>query len=169
MGRHPHFVHPAPDYVSGTNRRPATRHSATRTMTAAVTQVFVYGSLLSGLHNHRLLDDAVFIRAASTGPGFRLFDLGPHPGAVLAGGAQPSDSGSGYAIHGEVYDVSEAILARLDALEEHPNYYRREVIELPSGASAWIYLLPQAPSGVPEVTSGDWRTYLARRPRHSGD
>jgi gamma-glutamylcyclotransferase (GGCT)/AIG2-like uncharacterized protein YtfP len=74
-------------------------------------RVLVYGSLLLGEPNHRILSRATLVGAARTKAGFTLYDLGAFPGMV-AGGDD--------AILGEVYEVDAATLARLDALESHP-------------------------------------------------
>ena len=49
--------------------------------------LFVYGSLLSGLHNHSLLDneEATLLGEATTPPEFSLLDLGSYPGLSLDG------------------------------------------------------------------------------------
>jgi len=73
-------------------------------------RVFVYGTLLSGEPNHRLLADAELVGAARTEPDFDLVSLGAFP-AMIAGGAT--------AIAGEVYEVDRPTLDALDRLEGH--------------------------------------------------
>ena len=115
----------------------------------ATTRVFVYGSLLSGEANHRLLARARRVGEARTAPGFALHDLGAYP-AMVAGGAR--------AVAGQVYDVDAKTLARLDVLEGHPRYYRRAAIALADGTSAETYLLTHAQvEGRPLIASGNWR------------
>lgn len=80
--------------------------------------VFVYGSLMRGFGNHGLLESSAFISEA-TAEGLRLYTLGAFP-AVLSG-----DDGDS-PVRGEVYSVDDETLARLDRLEGHPNFYRRE-------------------------------------------
>jgi len=115
----------------------------------ARTRVMVYGTLLSGEPNHRVLEGARFIARAQTPPSFRMYDLGGCP-AVTTGGDT---------IHGEVYDVDERTLARLDRLEVHPTLYRRTRIHLADGSRAEIYLLASMGriEGRPVIASGDWR------------
>lgn len=115
----------------------------------ATTRVFVYGSLLSGEPNHRVLASARRIGEARTAPGFALHDLGAYP-AMIEGGA--------HAVAGEVYEVDAKTLARLDILEGHPRYYRRAAITLADGSSAETYLLtPAQVEGRPLIASGNWR------------
>ncbi len=127
-------------------------HADTRsTPVLSRTRVFVYGTLLSGEPNHRLLVGAKarFVAEARTKPRFELRDLGAYP-AMVDGGAQ--------AIAGEVYEVDEATLLALDQLEGHPRFYQRTRIDLEDGASAEAYLLrPDQAEGRPMIDSGNWR------------
>jgi len=112
-------------------------------------RVFVYGTLLQGEANHRLLRDARLIRPARTPAEFDLLHLGGFP-AMARGGRT--------AVRGEIYDVDRNLLRRLDRLEGHPHFYRRERIELEGGDSALAYLLNGAQIvGYPRIASGDWR------------
>jgi gamma-glutamylaminecyclotransferase len=114
-----------------------------------VITIFVYGSLLSGERNHRVLEGARLIGEARTAPSFSLHDLGSYP-AMVADGT--------YAIVGELYEVDEPTLARLDTFEGHPSYYERCTIRLENGGTAETYLLPRDQAGrAPLIASGDWR------------
>jgi len=118
-------------------------------MRCPATRVFVYGTLMQGEANHRLLADAQFLGEARTAPGFTLHDLGAFPAMV---------PGSGQAVEGEVYAVSAETLARLDRLEGHPRFYCRALITLDDGSVAQAYLLPRervARHAV--IPSGSWR------------
>ena len=112
-------------------------------------RVFVYGTLLSGEPNHRLLADAELVGAARTEPDFDLVSLGAFP-AMIAGGAT--------AIAGEVYEVDRPTLDALDRLEGHPRFYRRRAVRLDDGGEVLAYLLtPDQVRGRPRISSGDWR------------
>ena len=117
--------------------------------------VFVYGSLKMGLSNHRLLRGSRFIDFAKTDPEYTMISFGHFP-AVMRGGTT--------AIHGEVYEVDDETLARLDQLEGHPHFYRREQIII-AGIKLTTYLLPDdyftrqgRRGGIwePNVPSGNW-------------
>lgn len=119
-------------------------------------KVFVYGSLMSGMYNHSVLGlNPVLIsgQAVTKEPDY-MMKHGAFPSVISA-------VGKGY-ICGEVYEVSETILADLDALEGHPNFYRRIEIEVvPDGGEpfdCWIYIGPDTHG--PVITSGDWRKHL---------
>ncbi|WP_415841932.1 gamma-glutamylcyclotransferase family protein, partial [Myxococcus xanthus] len=85
------------------------------------TRVFVYGTLLGGEPNHRLLRGARLIGPARTQPRFTLYDYGPFPALASRGK---------HAVEGEVYEVDALMLAALDRLESHPRFYRRTPITL---------------------------------------
>lgn len=115
----------------------------------APTRVFVYGTLLAGEPNHRLLVGARLVAAARTKPVFELRDLGGFPGLVRGGA---------HAVANEVYEVDEPTLAALDRLEGHPRFYRRSRIALDGGATVETYLLaPEQVEGLPVIDSGSWR------------
>lgn len=114
-----------------------------------MTRVFVYGTLLAGESNHRLLANAELVGAAVTKPVFALADLGAFP-AMVEGGTS--------AVHGEVYEVDRPTLARLDVLEGHLRFYRRRQVVLADGTTAETYVLsPEQAAGRPIIRSGDWR------------
>lgn len=124
--------------------------SAPRSQRRASTRVFVYGTLLAGEGNHRLLATAKLIGEARTEPAFELRDLGAFPGLVRGGA---------YAVVGEVYAVDTETLARLDVLEGHPRFYRRTCIALADGTHVETYLLtPEQVEGRPVIVSGNWRS-----------
>ncbi len=113
-------------------------------------RVFVYGTLLAGEGNHRLLASAKLVGEARTAPVFELRDLGYFPGLVKGGAC---------CVAGEVYEVDAETLARLDALEGHPRFYRRTRIALDSGTKVETYLLtPEQVEGRPVIPSGNWRS-----------
>ncbi|SHO54850.1 gamma-glutamylcyclotransferase family protein [Vibrio quintilis] len=107
--------------------------------------VFVYGTLRQGEMNHFFLEDSKFLGYYSTKPAYALYHLGEYPG--LTQGEQ--------SVCGEVYEVSEACLARLDELEDIPVEYRREEINTPFGR-AWIYIYQDVSKLKQVIISGDW-------------
>lgn len=118
-----------------------------------MTRVFVYGSLLRGEPNHRLLAAARFIGPAHTRPVFALHDLGAFPGVVSNGTT---------AIAGEIYEVDGPTLERLDRLEGHPHLYRREVVELVADDGvelAYIYVYVASLKFTRPIASGNWREH----------
>jgi gamma-glutamylcyclotransferase (GGCT)/AIG2-like uncharacterized protein YtfP len=117
--------------------------------------VFVYGTLMRGHANHRVLVEVGARRVgdALTAEPRTLVDLGPYPALLAPGAALPTCR-----VAGEIYDVDDAALEVLDAFEGCPDLYARERIVLEhEGAEleAWTYVLAQkAPSHAALVTSG---------------
>jgi len=106
-------------------------------------RIFVYGSLRAGGFNSHLMDGAEFL-GEMTIEGFRMYSLGAFP--MIRRTGEPE-----HQVVGEVYLVSEGLRDRLDRLEGHPEWYRRE--EVAPGVEGYVY---QHPAGS-LVKSGDWR------------
>ena len=84
--------------------------------------IFVYGTLKKGYHNHRLLEGCELISDNFIVSGFKLFESG----IPFMKRSNNSDM-----VLGEVYSVDDKTLSRLDSLEGHPNWYRREIVHTP--------------------------------------
>ncbi|WP_408891614.1 gamma-glutamylcyclotransferase [Myxococcus faecalis] len=125
------------------------------TRASTSTRVFVYGTLLSGEPNHRLLRGARLIGPGRTRPRFTLHDYGPFP-ALASGGK--------HSIKGEVYEVDALMLAALDRLEGHPRFYERTPIALDGAGCVEAYLLPKERlADRPIIESGCWRRHRKER------
>lgn len=116
--------------------------------------VFVYGTLRRGgvRSMPELFPGSEFVGRASVRG--QLYDFGEYPGLRL------DESGS--AVAGEVYEVSEEVLRKLDDIEA-PAYYSRREVEVSlggEGVACWVYEpdLSLYPSRTP-ITSGDWIEY----------
>jgi gamma-glutamylcyclotransferase (GGCT)/AIG2-like uncharacterized protein YtfP len=111
--------------------------------------VFVYGTLRRGASNHELIRRSPCSGLGRTVEPYALY-VGRYPYAVRRERT--------IRIRGEVYRVDVETMARLDELEQHPEVYRREQvdIELDGGEilQAWLYFYP-APEGEP-LPSGDY-------------
>jgi gamma-glutamylcyclotransferase (GGCT)/AIG2-like uncharacterized protein YtfP len=118
--------------------------------------VFVYGTLMSGFGNNRLLKGSALIDHASTEEEYVLVSNGIIP--FLMDDVQDSY------IVGEVYEVDEKTLKNLDDLEGHPNWYERRIINVVSDIGdrlkAWAYFMPTKPIGAEVIESGDYRSYI---------
>ncbi len=110
-------------------------------------QVFVYGTLKCGGHNHRLLEKDTFLGEHRTPPRYTMYSLGSFPAVTRRGNT---------AIRGEVYRISKQTFARLDRLEGYPSFYNRVLIDTRYG-KAWMYVMDDALHGHPIITSGNWR------------
>ena len=105
-------------------------------------KLFVYGSLRSGCYNNPLLirNDAKLLYPTHTrSPLFDLVSFGTFPAMILGRNK----------VTGEVWEVSNDLLAILDRLEGHPRWYRRTEITVvnpfdESGVVVEAYIMPGA-------------------------
>lgn len=100
-------------------------------------RVFVYGTLKRGIHNHRLLETSEYIGEGFTVEKFRMYTTG-FP--VLF----ESDHPDAKSVFGEVYDVDDDTLKRLDQLEAEGRMYDRKDITVyltsgPPGYTGGVY------------------------------
>lgn len=89
------------------------------------TYVFVYGSLKMGYENHYILETSTFISDATTCEKYQMYPSidGEYPFLIKSEKVQN--------IIGEVYLVNDqAILDALDQLENYPEYYLKEFIDV---------------------------------------
>lgn len=111
-------------------------------------KVFVYGTLKHGFHNHDyFLKGIEFKKAKALGINLHA---GPHfPYAI---------KGAGIAL-GEVYEVDDDTLERLDRLEGVPHHYQRDEVfvftEDFKKEKAMIYVSDHALK-FPRIDSGEW-------------
>jgi gamma-glutamylaminecyclotransferase len=99
--------------------------------------VFVYGTLKKGFSNHRLLAGSEYLGTAQTVEKYAMYSTGT-PIVLKEEAVSP--------IHGELYRVNEETLVALDSLEGHPDWYRREEINIYVDGeqgryqeTAWLY------------------------------
>lgn len=124
-------------------------------------KVFVYGTLLSGMGNHRLLSGATFLGKAKTPPKFMMIDVGYFPGVI--------EYDEGVPIVGEVYEVTDEQLRRLDMLEGYRSndptgglYDRKEIDTEFGKAIIYIYNNHYTRNSKYFVLEGDWKSYIAK-------
>lgn len=129
--------------------------------------IFVYGTLMMGFYNNRILSNgnAVYLGHALTKDKYHMLHLGGFPGVIEAN----ENYEKATQIWGEVFKVDDPTKDRMDALEGHPDFYKR----------TWVKAIPFFNS-VPEidvemyifqndrmfggsshrvVSSGNWRLY----------
>jgi gamma-glutamylcyclotransferase (GGCT)/AIG2-like uncharacterized protein YtfP len=116
--------------------------------------VFVYGSLRgggAGAMSIRFPDSKFIADAKGSGS---LYDLGAYPGLIL--------SESNALVTGEVYEIDDKLLNRLDEFEASSNYLRKQVEISLDGQRrmCWVYEPdPEFYSLQTLITSGDWIEY----------
>lgn len=129
--------------------------------------VAVYGSLLSGLHNHPVLGNSKFIGEGVL-TGYALYAVSSFfPGIV-----QELDS----AVRVEVYECDDATMRRLDRLEgyiaerEEDSLYLRRTVRIPminaTAVQCQVYVWNGgAVAPAAKIASGDWRAALRENRR----
>lgn len=126
--------------------------------------VFVYGTLRKHDDNHALLAASPLLAEQGWVRG-RLYDTGyGYPGLVLDGDGR---------VYGEVYRVTDEVLARLDILEgyegpDQENDYERliKTIETDRGRmQAYVYVYNHLSPRMPEIDWGDWKVYSLLKER----
>ncbi len=101
--------------------------------------IFVYGTLRKGMGNHHLLEGSGFLGMGETVVRYGMY--------VLPGGIPyvKRRSERKAVIVGEVYEVDEDTLRRIDQLEGHPDFYRRRLVPVMLNGEekiqAWLYFL----------------------------
>ena len=126
--------------------------------------VFVYGTLRRGSAHAmsiRFPNSQFIAEAQVTGS---LYDLGAYPAVIL------DESNS--LVVGEVYEVDDETLKKLDDFESSSHYWRKQVkISLGiQSKKCWIYAPnPEAFSHRNLIASGDWIEYAKTKTERPGD
>ena len=127
--------------------------------------LFIYGTLMPGLRLEAEMRGARFVAAAQV-PG-RLVDVGRYPGLIHGEGQ----------VTGEVYEVDDAHLARLDGVEDMvpgdraASQYWREAVTVAAGplqgqpVQTYVYNRPV--DGCTLIEHGDYRRYIREVGRES--
>ncbi len=97
-----------------------------------ITTLFLYGSLKRGYSNHVLVAGERFLGEAVTEPRYRIIELGQYGGLIR-------DDVAGLAVQGELWAVSEAALAVLDAFEIGEGLWARFPVEVVGHANVHAY------------------------------
>ena len=104
-------------------------------------RLFVYGTLKQGQGRSVLLDGQTFLGEAQTEPHYRLLSCGPFPCLVEA--EREDVAGPGVSVEGELWEVDDECLARLDAVEGvDAGLFERKFVRLVSAeeVEAYFYL-----------------------------
>lgn len=113
-------------------------------------RIFVYGTLRKGEGNNGLLKGSTYLGMGVTLPEYEMYNLGHFPGVV---------DGGLTSIVGEVYEVDEETLRRLDRLESHPALYTRTPLTLAgdtAGMEVEMYVFNLPVKGCVKIEGGDW-------------
>lgn len=111
-------------------------------------KMFVYGTLKRGQSAHDLMEGSKFLGEMSTHPRYSLYNMGGFPGM-----GEGKEAGG---VHGELFEVDEDCLWRVDRYEGAPHLFKRAVIELADGTKAEAYMFNRSLAGRPRIKSGVW-------------
>jgi gamma-glutamylcyclotransferase (GGCT)/AIG2-like uncharacterized protein YtfP len=100
--------------------------------------LFTYGTLKKGCSRSSVLDSSRFIGVAKTALNYELYDCGTYPALVSTpqrttvatedNGCTANRSGG---VWGELYEVDDPVMSRLDQIEGvDVGLYRREIVDL---------------------------------------
>ena len=128
-------------------------------------RLFIYGTLMPGLRLEAEMHGARYVGAAQV-PG-RLVDVGRYPGLLRGDGL----------VTGEVYEVDDAHLARLDEVEDMvpgdraaSQYWREDVTVCGGplqGQRVQTYVYNRPVDDCTPITHGDYRRYIREVGRES--
>src|SRR5882672_7398994 len=99
-------------------------------MSMSKSLVFVYGTLKSGYRANYKMDDGDYLGPGRTPPIFRMF--GKNAGFPMICQTDP-----GHEVLGEVYRVSDQIMASLDQYEGVPHFYKRMRVPVKIDKDEW--------------------------------
>ncbi|NRB49389.1 MAG: gamma-glutamylcyclotransferase [Saprospiraceae bacterium] len=133
--------------------------------------LFVYGTLMQDFQSE--ITQVLRNKSELIGEGWttgRLYDIGSYPGLVY-------ESQGDRRVRGEIYRMyqPELLLPVLDYYEmidpETPaeNEYKRTLLpitRLDQIEDCWTYIFQQPVANLPEISSGDYRTYFSQNPNH---
>jgi len=104
-------------------------------------KLFVYGSLKHGFGNHNyFLGNVRYLGSCvTTKRSYQMVNLGAFPGVIEV-------SKNGNLILGELFEIDNRTLDRVDRLESNGSFYTRKLVEVVGSddpVEAWMYLLPE--------------------------
>lgn len=121
-------------------------------------KMFVNGEAMRGGRLAPSLQDARFLGHTSTAPVYRFFSVRDEFPALATGGHE------GWAVHGELYEVSYSDL-REKLLPSEPAELELTIIELSDGSGSLCMRLRPECASLPGLTDispiGSWKRYLA--------
>jgi len=158
----------AKGYVAhGLSLKPLKRAAKDDPTCCEVSSVFVYGSLMTGMHNHSVIAEVSSVTPEPAKIHGKLFSLGSYPCISI-------QEETSCTVLGEMYSCEDirTALSSLDSLEGFKstgsarNYYERSVVPVIVGngeaTRAWVYSRYDVDcEGLPKIPSGNWRSFKA--------
>lgn len=134
--------------------------------------LFVYGSLRQGLQNHHILHSARYICECKTIDTYIMIATKSKSFPYILHDKHMPEKYTPTHITGELYEISDETLQKLDILEDHPYTYTRQLINISTGTDiiqAHAYILENLSiihtiknnmgKRFVFVLSGDWKLF----------
>ncbi len=119
-------------------------------------RLFVYGNLLSGHRDHAVLESAEWLGVVLTAPRYTLVDIDVYAVLLVDGKT---------AVRGELYNVDQWLMARIDALRQVPHLFQRHSVTLADETLAESYFMSfEQVRGKRRLAHGNWLERFAPRP-----
>jgi gamma-glutamylcyclotransferase (GGCT)/AIG2-like uncharacterized protein YtfP len=118
--------------------------------------IFVYGTLMSGLTNHTVMQNPTFRGKAVTKDKYSLY---------CSGIPYMSKKNAHTQIQGELYEVDEEDLKRVDILEGHPRFYKRTTIPVINDQNEEVLIeayICNPPNRAILEETGNYRNYVKK-------
>lgn len=119
--------------------------------------VFVYGSLMKGYWNNKLLENSIYTGMAKL-VDYEMYHVSGFPGIIRKCGDY---------IIGEVYEIDEETLKRLDELEDEGRMYIRQpeaiILENQEEIKAFVYVWNNKVDHYDKVEEKPWKPRQWRR------
>lgn len=116
-------------------------------------RLFVYGTLLPGAKNYRILEGKTELLGEARLEDAALYNLGWFPGLKYK---------VGHTVLGQLLTITNEKLPReLDSYEGYPRLYDRQKVKT-SGGEAWVYIFNDEVSDEQIIPGGDWLSFCER-------
>lgn len=117
-------------------------------------KLWVYGTLKKGFSNHRLLENAEFL-----GYDFILADKLGWINFPLISKFDESNLKNAKWVLIEKYEINDDTLKQIDALEGHPNWYKREKVKTLYDDEVYVYFNEEANNVIVDNWKKVWNFY----------
>lgn len=114
-------------------------------------RVFVYGTLMQGERASGILGDSIY-KGEFALDDYAMYDLGPFPGIKEKPGEE---------VKGEVYEILDSVIPRMDSYEGEGELYKRTVVSVRNDCSrineVYVYVYLGNVTG--DVIRTKWNAY----------
>ena len=98
-------------------------------------KLFIYGTIKRGQCRADVMREQKFLGNVKLVPMYKMFNLGQFPALV-----EVSVENNGTMIEGELWEVDEDCVRRLDMIEGAPSFYRRQEVKVAGQEAEALYV-----------------------------